>query len=67
MAVVTVSKSTTRFGRVGLTVRVPSAFRFRVVRGVFPLSLPGVLKTFVTSLCIVSRASGAFKSNVQLS
>ena len=67
MAIVIVSKSTTQFGRVELTVRVPSAFRFRVVRGVFPLNFPGVLKTFVTSLCIVSRASGAFKTNVQLS
>lgn len=37
-----------------LTARVPNALRFLVVRGVFPLSLPGVLKTSVTLLCNVS-------------
>jgi hypothetical protein len=37
-----------------LTARVPNALRFLAVRGVFPLSLPGVLKTSVTLLCDVS-------------
>jgi len=36
------------------TARAPNALRFLAVRGVFPLSLPGVLKTSVTLLRKVS-------------
>ena len=38
------------------TARVSKGFRFLIVRGVFPLSFPGVLKISVTFLLTVSLA-----------
>ena len=54
-----------RYGRV-LTARVPKALRFLAVRGVFPLSLPGVLKTSVTLLCNVSTRPLWTRMHIQL-
>lgn len=40
-----------------LTIRLSSRFTFRAVRGVFPLIFPGVLKTSVKLLLMVSAES----------